>query len=98
MTGRSIPTTVDIRNKIKSFKISGKSSALGMRSRSPDSYNSQQAPAESLSMVSRIFKEVTAHEGLRSRRQAKSTPFLRVILGMCLSVPATHDTDTMLQF
>src|SRR4051794_36211918 len=98
MIGRSTPTTVDIRNKIKSFKISGKSSALGMRSRSPGSYNSQQGPVESLSMGSKIFKEVMVREGLPSRRQAKLTPSQRVILGMCLSVPIIHNADAMSQF
>lgn len=71
MTGRSIPTIGAIKNPIRSFRTSGRSSGLGMPSRSRGYCSSPRVPRESQSTGSRIFRAVMDPEDLPLRSQEK---------------------------
>lgn len=69
-TGRSTPTIGGTRSRTRSFRISGRSSAAGMRSRSPVFSSLRLARLVFPSTVSRICKAPMDREGLLSRSLA----------------------------
>jgi hypothetical protein len=83
-TGRNTPITVVTRSRMKSSRISGKSSGLGMRNRNRVFYNSRLEQVVFLSMVSRICRAVMDQEDSPLKRLERSMLCPRVTHGMAV--------------